>query len=937
MNYKDTLNLPTTDFSMKANLSVKEPEMLKKWEEINIYSKIRAASRGRKPYILHDGPPYANGDIHLGTALNKIIKDIVIKSKNMAGYDSVYVPGWDCHGLPIEHQVDQQLGDRRYTMSQAEKRRLCRTYAEGFVNIQREQFKRFGVFGEWEHPYITMDFDYEATTVREFGKLLLAGDVYKGKKPVYWCASCKTALAEAEVEYMDHETPSIYVKFPFISDLSDVLPELAGEKVSLVIWTTTPWTIPANLAIALKDDFDYAAVKVDGEVFIFAEELTDYCLDAFGMRNREHEVLAVFPGAKLEGLACRHPFIDRKSTVILAPFVTLDAGTGCVHIAPGHGQEDYEIGLEYGLDVYAPVDDDGKFTDDVDYFAGQFVFDANEAVNEKLLECGALLGRMDITHQYPHCWRCKNPIIFRSTEQWFISMDKNGLRRKALEAVDSVSWLPSWGRDRIYGMIENRPDWCISRQRSWGVPITVFYCEQCREYVASPEILDHVVDLIGREGADVWFEREAADLLPPGTTCPFCGGSSFAKETNILDVWFDSGVSHAAVLENTSRWPDLSSPADIYLEGSDQHRGWFHSSLLESAGTRGRAPYRSVLTHGFVVDGEGKKMSKSLGNFIDPQQMVNAYGAEILRLWVAAEDYTADIRISDEILKRLVEAYRRIRNTSRYILGNLYDFDPDADAIQPEDMEEMDRLALHRLQEIITRVRNAYEQFQFHMVYYTLYNYCTVDLSSLYLDVLKDRLYTSREQSRERRSAQTAMYRILDTLVRLLAPVLTFTAEEIWAAMPAVTGREESVHMSLFPDVDPNLLDSKLGERWKTLLAVRAEISKAIEVARREKIVGHSLDSSVSLAAPEQLRAFLLDYRDDLERLCIVSHLDVLPGEQKGETIFESTEFTGLTISVSKAPGGKCERCWHYSTTVGSDSDHPTICRRCLANLPKNP
>ncbi len=929
MDYKDTLNLPKTDFSMKANLARKEPELLERWAEMDIYEKIRTVSKGRERYILHDGPPYANGDIHLGTALNKIIKDIVIKSKNMVGFDCVYVPGWDCHGLPIEHQVDQELGEKQHTMPQAEKRKLCRGYANKYLDIQRKQFKRFGVFGEWDNPYVTMAYDYEATTIEEFGKLLLSGDVYKGKKPVYWCASCKTALAEAEVEYADHTTPSIYVKFPMTSDISGVLPTLSGEKVSVVIWTTTPWTIPANLAIALHEDFDYVALKVEGEVLIFAKDLQDYCLDAFGFREKEYEVLYEFKGSVLEGLKCRHPFIDRESVLILAPFVTLEAGTGCVHIAPGHGQEDYEIGLEYGLDVYAPVDDNGRFTPDVDFFAGQFVFDANDAVNEKLKEVGALLGTMNIQHQYPHCWRCKNPIIFRSTEQWFISMENNGLREKALKAIDSVNWFPSWGRDRIYGMIENRPDWCISRQRSWGVPITVFYCSHCGNYHATKEILDHVVALVKEHGADIWFERDANDLLPDGVVCPTCGGTDFKKETNILDVWFDSGVSHAAVLEKRD---NLESPCDMYLEGSDQHRGWFHSSLLESVGTRGRAPYKNVLTHGFVVDGEGKKMSKSLGNFIDPQKMVDQYGAEILRLWVAAEDYTVDIRISEEILKRLVEAYRRIRNTSRYILGNLYDFDCKKDMVPVEDMEEMDRWALHRLQEIIRRVRNAYENYQFHVVYYTLYNFCSVDLSALYLDALKDRLYTSKAGSKERRSAQSAMYLILDAMTRLLSPVLVFTAEEIWSNMPEYDGKEKSVHMTQFPDVQDQYLDEEMSQKWETLIAVKGEISRAIEIARQKKVVGHSLDSCVHIYAPEKLQTLLEQYLDTMKSLLIVSRMDLVSADNISDP-YTSTEFEGLKIEVSRARGIKCERCWNYSETVGENADHPTICARCVDNL----
>jgi len=933
MDYKDTLNLPRTSFPMKANLATKEPEMLKKWEDMNIYKKIREISKGRKPYILHDGPPYANGDIHLGTALNKIIKDIVVKSKNMMGHDSIYVPGWDCHGLPIEHQVDQTLGDKRFTIPQAEKRRLCRAYAEKFVDIQRNQFKRFGVFGEWDSPYITMDYDYEATTIAELATLILNGSVYKGKKPVYWCASCKTALAEAEVEYKDHETPSIYVKFRVVSDIASVRAKLAGEKVSVVIWTTTPWTIPANLAIALHGDFDYVALKVKDEVFILAKELIDYCLDAFGYRGAPHEIIDEFKGTALEGVKCRHPLYDRESVLIVAPFVTLEAGTGCVHIAPGHGQEDYEIGLHYGLDVYAPVDDDGKFTPDVGYFAGEFVFDANTSVNRKLKENGALLGSHDMVHQYPHCWRCKNPIIFRSTEQWFISMEKNGLRQKALAAIDSVAWVPGWGRDRIYGMIENRPDWCISRQRVWGVPIAIFYCTKCGSVLATEKTLSHVVAQVRKSGADVWFEKEAQDLLPEGTTCPACKGGEFKKETNILDVWFDSGVSHAAVLEKKGHWEGLRSPADMYLEGSDQHRGWFHSSLLESVGTRGRAPYRTVLTHGFVVDGEGKKMSKSLGNFVDPQELVNVYGAEILRLWVAAEDYTDDIRISDEILKRLVEAYRRIRNTSRYILGNLYDFDYEKDMVALPEMREIDRWALHRLQEIIKRVRNAYEEYQFHVVYYTLHNFCTVDLSALYLDVLKDRLYTSRGTSKERRSAQTAMYLILDAMARLLAPILTFTAEEIWEHLPSGTGKADSIHMAQFPDVDASCVDEALNERWKSLIAVRGEVSRAIETVRQKKIVGHSLDCRVDIAAPGKLQTLLDTYRDELAALFIVSQVNLATESLGFDNPYESAEIQGLTVGIARAGGVKCERCWNYSETVGADSAHPAICGRCRTNL----
>ncbi len=926
MDYKTTLNLPKTDFPMKANLFQREPELLKEWEQVNIYEQIRSNSLGRPRYILHDGPPYANGNIHLGTALNKIIKDMAIKARNMAGCDSIYVPGWDCHGLPIEHQVDKELGDRKNQLTQVERRRYCRAYAEKFVSLQREQFKRLGVFAKWEDPYLTMSYDYEATTIEEFGKLLMSGDVYKGKKPVYWCASCKTALAEAEVEYADHNTPSIYVKFPVVSGLSALGGGLAEEKVSVVIWTTTPWTIPANLAIAFHPDFTYLALRLKDEVLILAKDLLKDCLAAWGYKETDGEVIREFPGRMVEGIKCAHPLFDRTSLLILAPFVTLEAGTGCVHIAPGHGQDDYEIGVKYGLDNYAPVDEQGRFTEEVRGFAGQFVFDANEGIIDKLREVGALPGYREMVHSYPHCWRCKKPIIFRSTEQWFISMEKNGLREKALRSINSVQWIPAWGRDRIYGMIEKRPDWCISRQRSWGVPIVMFYCRKCHAEVMSGEIMARVVEIVKAEGADAWFEREAFDLLPPGVTCPSCGAGEFSKEMNILDVWFDSGVSHAAVLEKRE---GLRSPADMYLEGSDQHRGWFHSSLLESVGTRGRAPYKSVLTHGFVVDGGGKKMSKSSGNVIEPEQIITSHGAEILRLWVAAEDYTDDIRISKEILNRLVEGYRRIRNTGRFILGNLYDFEVETKAVPAGEMEEIDRWALHRLQEVIRRVREAYDQYQFHVVYHTIHNFCSVDLSALYLDILKDRLYTSKAESRERRSAQSAMYLILENITRLLAPVMTFTMEDIWRALPPVQGRPSSVHLASLPEVDPLLQDAPLAERWKNLLNVRGEISKAIEGARKEKLIGHSLDARVLVSLPEELRLLPGDTADILRTILIVSQVELVPAEVLSEA-FASAEIKGLRVGVLKASGTKCPRCWIYSDEISpAEAEYPDICPRC--------
>jgi len=928
MDYKATLNLPKTSFPMKANLPQREPEILKKWEEGRIYQKLREMAKDRPKYILHDGPPYANGHIHIGTALNKILKDLIIKSKNMAGFNGEYVPGWDCHGLPIEHQVDKELGSKKASYSISDKRKLCRLFASKFLDIQRQEFKRLGVMGEWNNPYQTMSFDYEATIAREFGRFVGKGSVYRGKKPVYWCASCETALAEAEVEYEDHTSPSITVKFEAISDFGERFPALKGRKVYVLIWTTTPWTIPANLAIAFHLDYSYVAAEVNGEVWILAEALLEQVMAQAG--KTRYTVLAKFPGKQVEGLKCRHPFINRESVLILANYITLDTGTGCVHTAPGHGQEDYESGLEYNIPIYSPVDDQGRFTSEVQFFAGQFVFDANEAVIQKLAEVGALIHSETYTHQYPSCWRCKNPIIFRATEQWFISMEKNGLRQKALEAIDRVTWIPPWGRDRIYGMVQNRPDWCISRQRAWGVPIVAFTCQSCRELLVEERLIEHVSGLFEKGGADIWFDLPAGELLPPGTRCPKCQGEDFKKETDILDVWFDSGVSYAAVCEKR---PNLKSPADMYLEGSDQHRGWFHSSLLASVGTRGRAPFLSVLTHGFVVDGAGRKMSKSFGNVIAPDEVINRYGAEILRLWVAAEDYRDDIRISEEILTRLSEAYRRIRNTCRFLLGNLYDFDPQKDMIPDAQLLELDRWILLRLQKLISRLREAYANFEFHLVFHSLHNFCTVDLSSLYLDILKDRLYTSPASSRERRAAQTALYKILDALVRLMATILSYTAEEVWGHLPGPKPRVESVHLTLFPEVEAKYLDEQFEERWELLLKVRGEVSKSLEIARQNKLIGNSLEAAVTLGAPEKLLSFLRQNEAQLQDFFIVSQVELvssLPAEA-----YRSPELEGLKILVSRAKGKKCARCWIYDPRTGESTDYPSVCPRCRDALSK--
>ncbi|MBW1764321.1 MAG: isoleucine--tRNA ligase, partial [Deltaproteobacteria bacterium] len=873
MDYKDTLNLPKTKFPMKANLVNKEPEMLKKWETEGLYHTIRKLSKGKKRYMLHDGPPYANGNIHMGHALNKILKDIIVKSKQMAGFDVPYVPGWDCHGLPIELMVDKKLGPKKRDMTLVQVRQECREYAKKYIVVQREEFKRLGVFGEWENPYLTMNYNYEAAIVRELGKFAVNGSLIRSKKPVYWCKSCQTALAEAEVEYDDHSTPSIFVKFPMISDISKELPSLYDRKVSVVIWTTTPWTIPANLAIALHPDLPYVAVDIgNDEVIIIAEGLAKTCRDKFDFEI--FNILETFSSGKLAGMNTKHPLYDRESVIVLAPYVTLEAGTGCVHTAPGHGREDYETGLNYNLDVYSPVDDKGVFTKDVEFFAGQEVFESNRAVIEKLKEVGSLIMEEKISHEYPHCWRCKKPIIFRATEQWFISMEEGNLRENALEAIKGVSWIPDWGLDRIYAMIKNRPDWCISRQRSWGVPITVFFCKDCGQMVISQEIIDHVAAMVEQSGADVWFAETEERLVPQGTCCPDCGSAKLRKETDILDVWFDSGVSYSAVMEHRDY---LDSPSDLYLEGSDQHRGWFHSSLLCSIGTRGIPPYRSVLTHGFVVDGKGKAMHKSVGNVIAPEALIKKYGAEIIRLWVAGEDYRDNIRISEEILQRLTEAYRRIRNTCRYLLGNLDGFDAKKGTVVPyEQMDELDRWALNRLQELNARILRAYDEFEFHQVFHTLHNFCVIDLSSFYLDIIKDRLYVSPPESRARRSAQTVMNEILNVVVRLMAPVLSFTADEIWQFMDD-TNKASSVHTCEFIPVKEEFINSELAEKWEEILKVRKEITKVIEVARKDKVIGHSLDVSLILGLSSELEDMLTPYKDQLRSIFIVSSVRILP------------------------------------------------------------
>ncbi len=923
MDYKETLNLPVTDFPMRGNLPQREPEIMQRWTELELDRKVSEPTPGKPNFTLHDGPPYANGNIHIGHALNKILKDIVIKSKRMQGFYAPYVPGWDCHGLPIELKVDQKLGKRKREMSKAEVRKECRAYAQEWVEIQSEEFQRLGIFGDWQHPYLTMTTDYEAATARELARFAERDGLYKGRKPIHWCSSCVTALAEAEVEYDDHTSPSIYVKFPYRDELPAGFTELSGKPLSFVIWTTTPWTIPANLAVCLHPELPYVAIDTGSELLVMAEGLYEKVLAE--LKISDYTVVKTFQAEAFEKRECRHPLHDRASLLVLGDYVTLEAGTGCVHTAPGHGHDDYLTGLRYGLEIYNPVDDYGRYRDDLEFFGGEKVPEVNPQVSAKLAEAGALLGEDKVAHSYPHCWRCKKPIIFRATEQWFISMEANQLRKKSLEHINDVKWIPHWGRERIYNMIENRPDWCISRQRSWGVPITVFYCDKCDEALADGKVMHHVANLFEAGGSDIWYEKDAAELLPAGTTCPACGHDGFRKEMDILDVWFDSGVSHAAVVEKN---PMLQSPADLYLEGSDQHRGWFHSSLLAAVGTRDAAPYKAVLTHGFVLDEKGRPMSKSVGNVVAPEKVIKQYGAEILRLWVATQDYRNDTRVGDAILKQVSEAYRRIRNTARYILGNIHDFDPATDSVADHELLEIDRWALSKLEGLVSRVLKAYEAYDFHVLYHAVHNFCAVDMSAFYLDVLKDRLYTSSKQGLARRSAQTAMYRILDALTRMMAPVLSFTAEEIWGFMPGE--REASAHLAEFPSFAASLINSELEAKYDRLLAVRSDVAKVLELARAEKTIGHSLDARVELSANGDLGALLQNEAGQLASLLIVSQVDLCDGLENSTT---GENLPELQIRVSKATGEKCSRCWNYATSVGQHAEHPEICHRCLEAL----
>lgn len=908
MDYKKTLNLPKTDFPMKGNLPAKEPLILKEWKGQDIYTKIREKRKGAKKYVLHDGPPYANGNIHIGHALNKTLKDIVVKFKTMQGFDAPYVPGWDCHGMPIEHQLFKEIKKTKHDVDQLRFRKMAHEFAMKYVEIQREEFERLGVFGDWDRPYLTLDPLYEKEVISSFNALAKDGFVYRGLKPINWCARCETALAEAEVEYENHLSPSIYVKFPLISQGSK------AKDNNLIVWTTTPWTLISNVAVAVNPALKYIEFKTErGTSFIFAEDLLEAVKGKLGL---EGEITRSYNGKELEGLVARHPFLSRDSKVVLADFVSNEDGTGCVHIAPGHGQEDYEVGLKYGLPVIMPVDDRGKFIkksgcDIPDSIAGKDVFDANEVILEIMKDKGSLLFSEKTGHSYPHCWRCKQPLLFRATRQWFVGVDRNGLRSKTIKEISGIKWVPSIGERRISSMIELRPDWCLSRQRYWGVPIPILYCSSCDSEIIDEKVMKRIEEIFEKKGSDSWFLKKPSSFMPKDFTCRKCGSKEFKKETDILDVWFESGASHQAVLKIRA---NLGFPADLYLEGSDQHRGWFQSSLLIGMGVAGRTPFRNVLTHGFVVDGEGKKMSKSAGNVIAPQEVISKKGADVLRLWVSSSSYFDDVKISEEILQRTVEAYRKFRNTAKFLLGNLHGFDINKDEVTLKDMLEIDRWALSRLNSTLKEVTNAFERFRYHEVTSLLYKFCIVDMSSFYLDILKDRLYTFGRTSIERRSAQTALYRILDVLVRELAPLVPFTAEEIWKSFKG----EGSVHLSDWPAIDEGAIDRKLEERWSKLKDLREEALRALEEKRTAKIIGSPLEAKIKLYIKEDLEYnSLTRYLEILPSIFIVSQVALERAQERA-------------VEVTKADGRKCSRCWNWDSSVGTDSVHKTLCKRCV-------
>lgn len=926
MDYKDTLNMMQTDFPMRANLPNREPEILKDWYDHDLYENLMKHNEGKPLFILHDGPPYANGDIHIGHALNKTLKDFIVRYKNMTGYQSPYVPGWDTHGLPTELKARKEAHiTAQSNISDLELRRICRDTALGYVDMQRESFKRLGVIGEWDHPYITLTKDFEAEQIKVFASMATKGYIYKGLKPVYWCPDCNTALAEAEIEYAEDPCHSIYVKFNVEDDLGKLTAMGADlSKTYFVIWTTTTWTLPANVAICVGPDFEYSLIKSGDEYYVMATDLAASAMEARGVT--EYETLGTIMGKELEYIKCRHPFIDRTSLVIVGDHVTLESGTGCVHTAPGHGIEDFEVCKNYPeLPVVVPVDAHGRLTEEAGEFAGLTTDEANKPIAEHLEKTGNLFALQKIIHQYPHCWRCHKPVIFRATSQWFCSVDD--FKEDAIKASEDVEWYPAWGKDRLQSMIRERADWCISRQRKWGVPIPVVYCKKCGKEIIDNEIMMKVSDIFGKEGSDAWFAHDAEYFLPDGYTCPHCGAAEgFDKETDIMDVWFDSGSTHAAVLKNRDY---LRRPADVYLEGADQYRGWFQSSLLTSVAGGNGAPFKQIVTHGWTVDGEGKKMSKSLGNGIDPQDIINQYGADILRLWVASSDYHADIRISKDILKQLSDNYRKIRNTARFCLGNLYDFDPDQDMLPNDELEELDKYALMKLDEVIDTARKGYEIYEYHTAAHAIHNFCVVDMSNFYFDVLKDRLYTSVGTSKTRRAAQTVLYKILDSLTLLLTPILAFTADEIWKFMPHDQSKDP--RSPLFNDIpQPDFIrtDAAFMEKWEKIHKVRVDVQKALEIARNEKKIGKSLEAHIVLGAGGELYDFLKSVETALPEIFITSGVTVTAEKQP----FEG-EVEGLSVGVQPAKGEKCERCWKFSETVGSNAAHPHLCAHCAAVL----
>ncbi|MBU5210989.1 isoleucine--tRNA ligase [Bacillus obstructivus] len=913
MDYKDTLLMPKTEFPMRGNLPKREPEIQEKWKELNIYEKVQEHTKGRPLFVLHDGPPYANGDLHMGHALNKTLKDFIVRYKSMTGFNAPYVPGWDTHGLPIEQALTNK-GVKRKEMSVAEFRKLCEEYAYQQVDNQREAFKRLGVRGDWENPYITLKPEYEAQQIKVFGEMAKKGYIYKGMKPVYWSPSSESALAEAEIEYKDIKSPSIYVAFE-VKDGKGVL----EANTKIIIWTTTPWTIPANLGIAVNPEIDYVVVSVNNEKYVIAKALLETVSEVLEWESPE--IVQTVTGKELEYVVAKHPLYDRDSLVILGDHVTTESGTGCVHTAPGHGEDDFLVGKKYGLDVLCPVDDKGVLTSEAPGFEGLFYDKANKPITEKLEEAGALLKLNFFTHSYPHDWRTKKPVIFRATAQWFASIDK--FREELLQAIKEVKWVPTWGETRLFNMVRDRGDWCISRQRAWGVPIPVFYGEN-GDPIITDETIEHISNLFREHGSNIWFEREAKDLLPEGFTHPSSPNGEFTKETDIMDVWFDSGSSHQGVLVERD---DLQRPADLYLEGSDQYRGWFNSSLTTSVAVSGQAPYKGVLSHGFVLDGEGRKMSKSLGNVILPGKVVNQLGADIIRLWVASVDYQADVRVSDAILKQVSEVYRKIRNTFRFLLGNLSDFDPATDKVKYEDLREVDQFMLVKLNNLIKQVRNAYEGYEYSTIYHNVNNFCTLDLSSFYLDFAKDVLYIEAKDNEERRAMQTVLYECLTALTKLLTPILPHTADEVWGYIPGI--EEVSVQLTNMPDYVeiPNAKELEL--KWENFLKLRDDVLKALEEARNEKVIGKSLTAKITVYVNDEMKQLLDSISENMKQLFIVSGFEV--GGAIADAPENAVKLEHAAIVVEKAEGETCERCWIVTTEIGKDENHPTLCQRCAS------